>query len=132
MPGEAAVSVADLTISMTGDDRLALNGVDLTVPIGSRIALVGPNGAGKSTLLKAIVGILRPRSGSINVYGMPVGTCLHRVAYLPQQGEIDWAFPMTVRTLVMTGRYVHLGWLKRPTARDRTAGRPRDRPASAR
>jgi ABC-type Mn2+/Zn2+ transport system ATPase subunit len=119
VPGEAAVAVADLTISMTGDDRLALNGVDLTVPIGSRIALVGPNGAGKSTLLKAIAGILRPRTGSISVYGMPVGTCLHRVAYLPQQGEIDWKFPMTVRTLVQTGRYVHLGWLKRPGSRDR-------------
>ena len=119
VPGEAAVAVDDLSVSMPGDDRLALDGVTLTVPIGSRTALVGPNGAGKSTLLKSIVGLLKPRSGSIHVYGMPVASCLHRVAYLPQRGEIDWRFPMTVRELIQTGRYVHLGWLRRPGAEDR-------------
>ena len=50
---------------------------------------------------------------------MPVASCLHRVAYLPQRGEIDWRFPMTVRELIQTGRYVHLGWLRRPGAGDR-------------
>ncbi len=119
VPGEAAVSIDHLTVGIAGDSRLALDDVSLCVPIGSRIALVGPNGAGKSTLLKAIVGLLKPRSGSIRVYGCPVGTCLHRVAYLPQRGEIDWRFPMTLRTLVQAGRYVHLGWLKRPTDADR-------------
>lgn len=118
VPGEAAVSVADLSVGITGNGRLALSGVNLTVPIGSRIALVGPNGAGKSTLLKTIVGILKPRSGTVRVYGMPVATCLHRVAYLPQRDEIDWRFPMTVRSLIQTGRYVHLGWLKRPGEED--------------
>src|SRR5687768_11427765 len=97
VPGEAAVSAQGLSVSMRGDDHLALSGIDLTVPIGARIALVGPNGAGKSTLLKSIVGLIKPRSGSISVYGMPVATCLHRVAYLPQLNEIDWRFPMTVR-----------------------------------
>src|SRR6476620_10915064 len=100
VPGEAAVAVDDLSVSMPGDDRLALDNVTLTVPIGSGTALVGPNGAPQSTLLKSIVGLLKPRSGSIRVYGMPVASCLHRVAYLPQRGEIDWRFPMTVRELV--------------------------------
>jgi ABC-type Mn2+/Zn2+ transport system ATPase subunit len=120
VPGEAAVSVRDLSVSMPGNDHLALDGVSLTVPIGSRVALVGPNGAGKSTLLKSIVGLLRPLSGSIRVYGMEVGSCYHRVAYLPQRSEIDWRFPMTVRRLVEAGRYVHLGWLRRPGPEDRT------------
>jgi ABC-type Mn2+/Zn2+ transport system ATPase subunit len=119
VPGEAAVSVTHLSVAIPGDDRLALDDVCLTVPVGARWALVGPNGAGKSTLLKSLVGLLRPRSGSIRIYGMPAASCLHRVAYLPQRGEIDWRFPMTVRTMVTAGRYVHLGWLKRPTATDR-------------
>jgi ABC-type Mn2+/Zn2+ transport system ATPase subunit len=119
VPGEAAISVTELSVAIPGDDRLALDEVCLTVPIGARWALVGPNGAGKSTLLKSLVGILKPRSGSIRIYGMPAASCLHRVAYLPQRSEIDWRFPMTVRTMVTTGRYVHLGWLKRPTAEDR-------------
>ena len=116
--GEAAVTVRDLSVVMPGDDQLALDGVSLTVPIGARVALVGPNGAGKSTLLKSIVGLLRPQSGSIRVYGMEVGSCYHRVAYLPQRSEIDWRFPM-MRRLVESGRYVHLGWLRRPGRVDR-------------
>ena len=84
VPGEAAVAVDDLSVSMPGDDRLALDGVTLSVPIGSRTALVGPNGAGKSTLLKSIVGLLKPRSGSIR--------CLrHAGRELPAPGGLSAA-----------------------------------------
>jgi manganese/zinc/iron transport system ATP- binding protein len=47
-----------------------------------------------------------------------VGACRCCVAYLPQREEIDWRFPISVERLVLTGRYVHLGWLRRPKARD--------------
>ncbi len=117
--GEPAVEIIRLDVPPPDQQRLALEGVSLRVPDGARIALVGPNGAGKSTLLKAIAGLLRPRAGEIRVYGMPVGTCRHRVAYLPQRGEIDWAFPITVRGMVTMGRFVHLGWLRRPRGDDR-------------
>ena len=86
--------------------------------MGAQVALVGANGAGKSTLLKAIAGLLPVRHGSIAIYGNPVGACNHRVAYLPQRGEIDWRFPISLRRLVLTGRYVHLGWFRRPTKAD--------------
>ena len=119
VPGEPAVEITRLDVPPPDSQRLALEGVSLRVPDGARIALVGPNGAGKSTLLKAIAGLLRPRAGEIRVYGMPVGTCRHRVAYLPQRGEIDWAFPITVRGMVTMGRFVHLGWLRRPGPEDR-------------
>jgi manganese/zinc/iron transport system ATP- binding protein len=97
---------------------VALRNVDLCVPVGARVALVGPNGAGKSTLLKTAAGLLPALSGEITIYGQPVGACQHRVAYLPQRGELDWRFPISLRRLVMTGRYVHLGWLRRPAAAD--------------
>jgi manganese/zinc/iron transport system ATP- binding protein len=41
------------------------------------------------------------------------------VAYLPQRGDIDWTFPIPVSRFVLTGRYVHLGWFRRPGVRDR-------------
>lgn len=94
-------------------------GVSLRVPVGARVALVGPNGSGKSTLLKAVAGLLPARSGEIRIHGNAVGACHHRVAYLPQRGEVDWRFPISVRRLVGTGRYVHLGWIKRPGKGDR-------------
>jgi manganese/zinc/iron transport system ATP- binding protein len=117
--GAAAVEAHIAQMSYAGSAAAALEDVHLTVPVGARIALVGPNGAGKSTLLKAVAGLLPVRTGDVHIYGLPVGQCRHRVAYLPQRSEIDWRFPVTVRRLVMTGRYVHLGWLQRPGAEDR-------------
>jgi branched-chain amino acid transport system ATP-binding protein len=49
-----------------------LRGVSLTVPARSVTALVGPNGAGKSTLLKTVSGLLRPTTGTVEVYGHDV------------------------------------------------------------
>ncbi|RMF49386.1 MAG: ABC transporter ATP-binding protein [Chloroflexota bacterium] len=118
VPESAALEIENLCVNRPNENVLALENISVRVPIGTRLALVGPNGAGKSTLLKTIAGLLPIRSGKLLIYGLPVGACHHRVAYLPQRGEIDWRFPITLRRLVMTGRYVHLGWLRRPSPRD--------------
>jgi len=119
VPGAPALAARSVSVGYAGTAGLALREVSLRVPAGTRVALVGPNGSGKSTLLKAVAGLLPVGSGEIEVYGNPVGACHHRVAYLPQRGEMDWRFPISVRRLVTTGRYVHLGWLKRPGRKDR-------------
>ena len=119
--GAAALAARSVTARYPGDSSPALSEVSLRVSAGSRVALVGPNGSGKSTLLKAVAGLLPPSSGSIRIYGNLVGACHHRVAYLPQRGEVDWRFPVSVKRLVMGGRYVHLGWLKRPGRKDHAA-----------
>jgi manganese/zinc/iron transport system ATP- binding protein len=112
-----ALVVDDLTVDYSGSDRPAVARISLRVSAGACVALVGPNGAGKSTLLKAIAGLL-PFHGTICVYGNPVGACHHRVAYLPQGGDVDWQFPISVERLVLTGRYVHLGWFRWPGKQD--------------
>lgn len=100
-------------------DAPALAGVSLHAPQGARVALVGPNGSGKSTLLKALAGLLAPERGSIRVLGHEPRVCRHDLAYMPQRGDLDWSFPMTVRRLALTGRYAHVGWLRRPGRADR-------------
>ncbi len=117
-PGAAALEIDKLTVRYSGTNEYSLKQVSLRVPVSARVALVGANGAGKSTLLKAVAGLLPVHGGEVRVYGNAVGACHHRVAYLPQRGEIDWRFPISLKRLVMTGRYVHLGWLKRPTRGD--------------
>jgi ABC-type Mn2+/Zn2+ transport system ATPase subunit len=117
--GAPSLLAEDIVVGYPGAKNPALRGVSLEVPSGTCMALVGPNGSGKSTLLKVVAGLLPVVSGSIRVYGNRVGACHHRVAYLPQRGEIDWAFPISVERLVLTGRYVHLGWLRLPTTRDK-------------
>jgi manganese/zinc/iron transport system ATP- binding protein len=118
LAGAAALEARAVSVGYPRTGGLALSDVSLRVPVGTRIALVGPNGAGKSTLLKAAVGLLPLRSGELRIFGLSHGACHHRVAYLPQRSDLDWRFPMTVRRLVLTGRYVHLGWLRRPGRRD--------------
>jgi manganese/zinc/iron transport system ATP- binding protein len=110
----AALECVDVSVRYPGADRPAVHDVSLRVPQGSRVALVGANGAGKSTLLKAAAGLLPITGGVIRVHGSPPGGCCHRVAFLAQRSDLDWRFPMTVRRLVLTGRYVHIGWFRRP------------------
>ena len=96
----------------------AIHNISFNVNKGEIVGFLGPNGAGKSTLLKTLVGLQTFHAGSIEIYGRKVRACHHRVAYLPQRGEIDWKFPINVRKFVLTGRYVHIGWLRQPQEHD--------------
>lgn len=119
VPGSKAVEVNNLNVSYHAANTEALVDISLDVPCGQRLALIGHNGAGKSTLMKALAGLLRPHRGSIRLFGNAVGACHHRTAYLPQRSDLDWQFPLSVQQLVLTGRYVHLGWFRRPGRLDR-------------
>jgi len=116
-----ALECADVSFRYPSAPEDVLLGVSLRLQPGDRVALVGPNGAGKSTLLKLILGMERLDRGRIDVYGHRATECLHRVAIVPQRSSVDWRFPVTVRQVVMMGRYVHLGWFKRPGPEDRDA-----------
>lgn len=63
---------------------VALDNIDLELPMGKIIGLLGPNGSGKTTLLKIAAGILTPSAGNIEICGTPVGTVSKSiVSYLP-------------------------------------------------
>lgn len=66
---------------------VALAGIDLALPAGSRTALIGPNGSGKSTLMRAILGVIR-YTGEIAFDGRPRrgedASVAHKIAYVPQ------------------------------------------------
>ncbi|MBF0510924.1 MAG: metal ABC transporter ATP-binding protein [Candidatus Omnitrophica bacterium] len=117
-PESLALDIKGLGVSYSTEGKLALKDFDLSVPVGSIMALVGPNGAGKSTLFKAICGLLPIRTGGIRIFGRCLTECHHRVVYLPQKSRIDWQFPVSVLDLVIMGRYVYLGWFQRPKLSD--------------
>ncbi|MBC7979043.1 MAG: ATP-binding cassette domain-containing protein [Armatimonadetes bacterium] len=88
---------------------------------GTICALVGVNGSGKSTLFKSIMGFVSPTSGSVRICGLPVREVLKKnlVAYVPQAEEVDWQFPVSVRDVVMMGRYGAMNFLRIPRAIDK-------------
>jgi branched-chain amino acid transport system ATP-binding protein len=94
----------------------AVKGISLEVPDGSIITLVGANGAGKSTTLKAIVGLVKPKSGSISLdgeelLGMPTTDIVTRGITLVPEGRR--VFPdMTVLENLKIGAYLRKDNLK--------------------
>jgi manganese/zinc/iron transport system ATP- binding protein len=107
-----AVEVHDLTVAYRVQP--VLWDVDLELPEGKLIAIVGPNGAGKSTLLKAILGLVRPLTGRIEVFGAPYAKRRSWVGYVPQRESVDWDFPTSALDVVTMGLYGQIGWLRRP------------------
>jgi manganese/iron transport system ATP-binding protein len=112
----------DVTVTYR-NGHTALHHASFEIPKGTITALVGVNGAGKSTLFKAIMGFVPLAQGQIDVLGQPVQAALDKntVAYVPQSEEVDWSFPVLVEDVVMMGRYGHMGFLRRPGAKDRAA-----------
>jgi len=111
-------------VAVSFQDLLALDDVSLTVPAGSFLALIGPNGAGKTTLLQVILGLVRPTSGSVRVFGRSPANLegeRRRIGYVPQVMSVDLGFPVSVADVVMMGRYGRMGLFRRPSASDRTA-----------
>ncbi|BEU86590.1 metal ABC transporter ATP-binding protein [Selenomonas sp. TAMA-11512] len=113
----SVIHVEDLTMAYR--ETPVLWDIDLDIPARVRCAIVGPNGAGKSTLLKGILGLLKPVSGAVRLWGKPLSAVHKQIAYVPQRGSVHWDFPTTVFDVVLMGRYAHLGLIRRPGKEDR-------------
>jgi phospholipid/cholesterol/gamma-HCH transport system ATP-binding protein len=74
------VSIRDLVVEYDG--RRVLDGLNLEVEPGETMVLLGGSGSGKSTLLRQIIGLERPRSGSVSVKGVDISRC--------SQAELKW------------------------------------------
>jgi manganese/zinc/iron transport system ATP- binding protein len=106
-------------LTVTYRRRPALRAVSIDAPGGAVTGVVGPNGAGKSTLLRAILGLVRPDSGTVTIADRSIQARRRQVAYLPQRSTIDWDYPAEVREVVAMGRYPHLRLGRRMGTRDR-------------
>lgn len=102
----ALITMKDVTIAFEG--AVAVDRVSLAVERGDYLVIVGENGSGKSTLMRAMLGLVKPRSGSI-VYGD--GLVKNRIGYLPQQTAAQRDFPASVEEVVLSGCVNRMGGL---------------------
>ncbi|GIT50022.1 MAG: iron ABC transporter ATP-binding protein [Gemmatimonadota bacterium] len=114
----------DLVIKYPGQNRPALNGVNMSAPSGNFYAVLGPNGSGKSTLMKGLLGIAKADQGRVLIAERNVSNwdrkALARVVGVVSQSETV-SFPITVREMVGMGRYPHLGPLEGEGSEDKVA-----------
>ena len=82
-----------------------LRNVSLFVPPEEFLGIIGPNGGGKSTLVKLILGLFKPRGGSISVMGISPREACTSVGYVPQYPTFSRRdFPISVMDTVLMGR----------------------------
>lgn len=101
------VAIRARGLVLAWDHRVALAESDFDVPAGRVTALIGPNGSGKSTLLHAFAGLLEPLQGELTVstrYPRSDG-----LAYVLQATKVNEGMPVTVREVVLMGRFARLG-----------------------
>jgi manganese/iron transport system ATP-binding protein len=114
-PGAPILEIENLTVRFNG--QIGLDGINLSIDHGNRVAVVGPNGAGKSTLFKVIAGIQPITSGRVKIAGSIPGSHIC-IAYIPQRTQVDWRFPVNVADVVMMGRIGKIGTLRLPSMTD--------------
>ena len=110
--GTPAIELRDLEFAY--DRTPVLRELDLAVGRGDAVAIIGPNGSGKTTLMACVNGLLRPRTGHVELLGREVARLRPKeiattVAVVPQDFQIPFAY--RVREIVALGRSPYLSWL---------------------
>jgi ABC-2 type transport system ATP-binding protein len=68
------------------DTKVAVEGLSLSIEPGTMFGLLGPNGSGKSSSIRMMIGITRPDSGTVRLFGQPFHReALKRIGYLPEE-----------------------------------------------
>jgi zinc transport system ATP-binding protein len=97
------VKVKNLNFKYSSQKKDLLKDVSFEISKQDFVGIVGGNGSGKSTLLKLILGLLKPNSGKVKLFEKTPSEARDRVGYLSQFEDIDFDFPITAYSIVLSG-----------------------------
>jgi zinc transport system ATP-binding protein len=112
--GEKIIEIAN--VSLKRDSVNIIENINLSIERGDFLGVIGPNGAGKTTLLKIMLGLLRPTSGTVMLFGEDIYRFKdwHRIGYIPQHAlNFDANFPISALEVVSMGRFAKKGLFKK-------------------
>ena len=102
------VPIFDVTnVSFSVGDVDILQDVSFKIFNSQYIGIIGPNGGGKTTLIRLLLGLEKPTSGEIKIYGKKISRFRdwHKIGFVPQRAaQVDVSFPATVLDIVKMGR----------------------------
>ncbi len=102
-------------VSFKQDSSRILEDINLEIKRGEFLGIIGPNGAGKTTLLKIMLGLIKPTSGTIKLFGEDIHHFKDRykIGYIPQHAlNYDANFPVNVFEVISMGRFSRKGLFK--------------------
>ena len=102
MSNEPVVAVRRVSFAYNGVP--VVEEASFEVGEGELVCMIGPNGGGKTTLVKLILGLFKPDSGEVRVFGEEPARVRRRIGYTPQYAHHDPQFPATVTDVVLMGR----------------------------
>jgi zinc transport system ATP-binding protein len=108
-------------VRVSYNDIPALDDITLSISQHDFLGIIGPNGGGKSTLLKVLLGLVKPDSGSVLVFGKPPAQVRSRIGYVSQRPDFDRDFPASVGDVVLMGRFSRTGLFRHYTRDDKTS-----------
>ncbi len=113
------IELQNVSFSYTSEE--VVKDVSLQIHKGDYLGIIGPNGGGKSTLLKLMLGILKPKKGSVQIFGTDIEKFKewYKIGYVQQRTSIEMNFPITVEEVVAMGRYGKRGLFHFPTNEDK-------------
>ncbi len=83
------IVIAANNLSAGYKDKMVWQDARFSIEKGEFVAVLGPNGAGKTTLFRLLLGLTRPLTGSLSVFGKSPSRGDHRIGYIPQRHPID-------------------------------------------
>jgi zinc transport system ATP-binding protein len=101
-----------------------LSNISMEVFEGEYIAIIGPNGGGKTTLIRVLLGLEKPSSGTLKIFGKKYENFRewYKIGYVPQRASlVDENFPATVEDIVSMGRVAKRKLFGRASKEDKSA-----------